>query len=64
MVVCARAAETTSTANIEPSRRGFNSDIFLSKQIRCRLFAGTEMNLATVHYLNGPYHGARAHMPD
>src|SRR6516162_8702181 len=38
MVVRARAAETTSTANIEPSRGGFNSDIFSPS----RLFAGTE----------------------
>src|SRR6516165_2782376 len=36
MVTCARAAETTSNANIDPSRRGFSFDIVLSKQIRCR----------------------------
>jgi hypothetical protein len=40
VVTCARAAETTSNTNIDPSRRGFSSDIVLSKQIRCRLVAG------------------------
>jgi len=40
MVTWARAAGTTSNANIDPSRRGFSSDVVLSKQIRCRLVAG------------------------